>query len=40
MTLLAGTDVAGIRIPGFGMHDELALLVALLREGEDLAACN
>lgn len=27
VTLLAGTDVAGARIPGFGLHDELALLV-------------
>lgn len=27
VTLLAGSDVAGPRIPGFSLHDELALLV-------------
>jgi imidazolonepropionase-like amidohydrolase len=27
VTLLAGTDAAGARLPGFGLHDELALLV-------------
>jgi len=27
VTLLAGTDVAGARVPGFLLHDELALLV-------------
>ena len=25
--LLAGTDIAGARIPGFSLHDELAMLV-------------
>jgi cytosine/adenosine deaminase-related metal-dependent hydrolase len=27
VTLLAGTDIAGSRIPGFSLHDELAMLV-------------
>jgi imidazolonepropionase-like amidohydrolase len=27
VTLVAGSDIAGPRIPGFGLHDELALLV-------------
>ena len=27
VTLLAGTDIAGARVPGFTLHDELALLV-------------
>jgi imidazolonepropionase-like amidohydrolase len=27
VTLLAGTDVAGARIPGFWLHDELATMV-------------
>jgi len=27
VTLMAGTDVAGPRVPGFTLHDELALLV-------------
>ncbi len=27
ITLLAGTDIAGTRVPGFTLHDELALLV-------------
>lgn len=27
VTLLAGTDVAGPRVPGFSLHEELAVLV-------------
>jgi imidazolonepropionase-like amidohydrolase len=27
VTLVAGSDIAGPRVPGFGLHDELALLV-------------
>jgi imidazolonepropionase-like amidohydrolase len=27
VTLMAGTDIAGARVPGFTLHDELALLV-------------
>ena len=27
VTLIAGTDIAGPRIPGFSLHEELALLV-------------